>query len=210
MHELRRLLRFVRPYSQRAALALAMLVTVVAFDLALPRLIQHVIDAGIVARDQSTIVKTSLAMLAISALSAVFSIANNNFSVEMGEGVARDLREAVFVHIQKLSFGDLDRLQTGVLLVRLTSDVGAIKALTMVSLRIGTRAPLLMLGSLALMVSTSASLALTMVPLLVVTSILIGFFVVRMEPLFRTVQERLDTLNAVLQEIGRASCRERV
>ena len=73
MHELRRLLRFVRPYSQRAALALAMLVTVVAFDLALPRLIQHVIDAGIVARDQSTIVKTSLAMLAISALSAVFT-----------------------------------------------------------------------------------------------------------------------------------------
>jgi ATP-binding cassette subfamily B multidrug efflux pump len=84
--------------------------------------------------------------------------------------------------------------------VRLTSDVDAIKRVTQITLRIGTRAPLLMIGSLLLMVNTSPSLALTMLPLLFVTSILIVFFVVKMEPLFRSVQFRLDRLNTVLQE----------
>ena len=77
-------------------------------------------------------------------------------------------------------------------MVRLTSDVDAVKSLIQISLRIGTRAPLLMIGSLILMFSTSRSLALTMLPLLVVTSVVIVFFIVRMEPLFRTVQQKLD------------------
>jgi ATP-binding cassette subfamily B protein len=70
----------------------------------------------------------------------------------------------------------------------------------MITLRIGTRAPLLMIGSLILMVSTSPSLALVLLPLLLVTSALIVFFVIRMEPLFRSVQQKLDGLNTVLQE----------
>ena len=68
------------------------------------------------------------------------------------------------------------------------------------SLRIGTRAPLLMVGSLILMVSTSPSLALTMLPLLLVTSAILVFFTSKMEPLFRIVQQKLDRLNTVLQE----------
>ena len=73
-------------------------------------------------------------------------------------------------------------------MVRLTSDSSAFQRLAQISLRIGTRAPLLMIGSLILMFTTSPSLALTMLPLLLVTSILIVFFIVKMEPLFRSVQ----------------------
>ncbi len=57
-----------------------------------------------------------------------------------------------------------------------------------------------MVGSLILMINTSPSLALTMLPLLLITSMIIVFFIVRMEPLFRTVQQKLDRLNNVLQE----------
>jgi len=85
-------------------------------------------------------------------------------------------------------------------MVRLTSDVNALKSLTQISLRIGTRAPLLMVGSLILMINTNKTLALTMLPLLVVTSVLIVFFIAKMEPLFQTVQQKLDRLNNVLQE----------
>ncbi|MBP6834152.1 MAG: ABC transporter ATP-binding protein, partial [Deltaproteobacteria bacterium] len=200
MGDLRRLLHFVRPYWRPAALALAMLTTLVAFDLAIPRLIQRIIDLGIHRRDRSVIVETTVAMLGLTALSTVAAIANNVLSVRVGEGVARDLREALFQRIQRYSFGNLDRQRTGELMVRLTSDVSAVKMLTQVSLRIGTRAPLLMLGSLALMITTSPSLALTLLPLLLLTAGLIAFFVLRMEPLFLTVQQKLDALNGVLQE----------
>ncbi len=200
MRHIRRLLFFVRPYAGLSTLALLMLAALVVMDLAIPRMVQHIIDEGIIGRDRGVVVRTAIAMLGISALSTVLAIANNIFSVKVGEGVARDLREALFLKIQDASFGNLDRQKTGQLLVRLTSDVSAVKTLTQISLRIGTRAPLLMVGSLALMISTSPSLALTLLPLLVVTSILIGFFVLRMEPLFRLVQERLDVVNEVLHE----------
>ncbi|HKU44064.1 MAG TPA: ABC transporter ATP-binding protein, partial [Polyangiales bacterium] len=97
-------------------------------------------------------------------------------------------------------FADLDRHQTGQLLVRLTSDIAAIKSLVQISLRIGTRAPLLILGSTILMVATSRALALTLVPVLLVTTLLIGVFIVKTEPLFRSVQAKFDVLNRLLQE----------
>jgi ATP-binding cassette subfamily B multidrug efflux pump len=200
MRDIRRLLGFVRPYTRLAVVALVMLTALVVMDLAIPRLIQRIIDEGIAKRDRGVVVQTALVMLGISAVSTIVAIANNGFSVRVGEGVARDLREALFLKIQHYSFGNLDRQKTGQLLVRLTSDVAAVKALTQVSLRIGTRAPLLMLGSLVLMFTTSRRLALTMLPLLVLTTLLIAFFVVRMEPLFRLVQQKLDVVNNVLQE----------
>jgi ATP-binding cassette, subfamily B, multidrug efflux pump len=198
--QLRRLLGFVRPYRALAVWSLGLLALMVCLDLAIPRLIQDVIDHGILAGDLGVVWRTTAIMLGISALSTLSAIGNNVFSVRVGEGVARDLREALFVRIQSYSSGDMDRQQTGQLLVRLTSDVSAIKMLLQISLRIGTRAPLMLLGSLLLMIGTSRSLALAMAPLLLVTSALIAFFVLRMEPLYRTVQTKLDVLNTVLQE----------
>jgi ATP-binding cassette, subfamily B, multidrug efflux pump len=200
MEPLRRVLGFVRPYRRLALLSLLLLALMVCLDLALPRLIQRIIDQGIAARDRSVVLGTALLMLAISALSTLLAIGNNAYSVRVGEGVARDLRDALFVKIQSFSFGNLDRQKTGQLMVRLTSDVNSIKSLTQISLRIGTRAPLMMVGSALLMFSTSRELALTMLPLLLVTSVVIVLFVLRMEPLYRLVQAKLDALNNVLQE----------
>lgn len=190
----------MKPYRGQAWLALLLLALLVVFDLALPRLVQRIIDQGVLKGDRGLVVNTSLLMLAVSALSMLIAIGNNLTSVRVGEGVARDLRRALFLKIQSFSYGNLDRLQTGELLVRLTSDVSAVRQLVQVSLRIGTRAPLMMVGSLILMVNTSRHLALVLLPLLLVTSVLIGFFVVKTEPLFRRMQQRLDVLNGVLQE----------
>jgi ATP-binding cassette subfamily B multidrug efflux pump len=195
-----KLASFVRPYWRRAVVSLVLLTAIVFMDLAIPRLIQRIIDQGITAHDQAVVIQTSLWMLGISALSMVFAVGNNVFSVQVGESVARDLRDALFVKIQTLSYGDLDRQKTGQLITRLTSDANALQRLVQVSLRIGTRAPLLMIGSLILMVKTAPSLALTMLPLLLATMGGVVFFAAKMEPFFRSVQQRLDRLNNVLQE----------
>jgi ATP-binding cassette, subfamily B, multidrug efflux pump len=200
MSNVRRLLVFVRPYWKLAIAALVLLGTLVVLDLAIPRLIQRIIDQGIARGDRRVVVETALVMLGISVASTGIAIGNNVYSVRVGEGVARDLREALFVKIQSYSYGNLDRQNTGQLLVRLTSDVNAVKTLTQISLRIGTRAPLMIVGSLILMIRTSPGLALALLPVLAVTSLLIGFFIIKTEPLFLTVQSRLDALNGVLQE----------
>ncbi|HEX2978784.1 MAG TPA: ABC transporter ATP-binding protein, partial [Anaerolineaceae bacterium] len=200
MNSVRKLFHFVKPYWKWALTSLALLVGLVFMDLAIPRLIQRIIDQGIKQNDLNVVVQTSLLMLGISLLSAVIAVGNNLFSVRVGESVARDLREALFLKIQSFSYANLDQFSTGKLMVRLTSDTSAMQRLTQISLRIGTRAPLMMIGSLILMFSTNPSLALSMLPLLLVTSAVIVFFSLKMEPLFGVVQQKLDRLNSVLQE----------
>ena len=109
-------------------------------------------------------------------MQALFALTNNYFSIQVGESVARDLREALFLKIQSFSFGNLDHLNTGQLMVRLSSDTTAFQRMVQVSLRIGTRAPLLMIGSLILMFVTDSHLALMVLPVLVATLVVIVFF----------------------------------
>jgi len=200
MDAIRKLLHFIRPYKRLALFSLAMLVAMVVLDLSIPRLVERVIDDGIRHKDMAVVLRTSAVMVGISLMSMIVAVLNSNSSIRVGESVARDVREAIFVKIQNFSYGNLDRFSTGTLMVRLTNDASAVQRLAQVTLRIGTRAPLSMLGSIVLMFVTSPTLALAMVPLLLCAGILIWFFSFRMEPLFRNVQQRLDRLNTVLQE----------
>jgi ATP-binding cassette, subfamily B, multidrug efflux pump len=200
MTHLKKLFHFVNPYWQLAVISLVLLTAVVFIDLAIPRLIQQIIDKGVNQHNMNVVITTSAIMIGLSLLQFLLAVGNNLFSIQVGEGIARDLREALFVKIQSFSFGNIDRFTTGRLMVRLSSDAGAVQRVFQVSLRIGTRAPLLMIGSLILMFSTNQNLALTMVPLLLITSAIIVFFSIKMEPLFLGVQQKLDRLNTVLQE----------
>jgi ATP-binding cassette subfamily B protein len=199
MNDVFKLLKYIKPYWRRAIVALVLLTTLVIFDLSIPRLVQRIIDDGINKQNLDVVIQTSLLMLGISVLSTLIAIGNNITSVQVSENFGRDLRDAIFSKIQSFSYGNLDKMKTGQLIVRLTSDSGAVQRVVQISLRIGTRAPLLMIGSLILMFRTSPTLALTIVPLLLVTSVVIIFFISRMEPLFLSVQQKLDRLNNVLQ-----------
>ena len=200
MEDIKKIFRFVKPYWKLAVLSLILLIFMVLFDLSIPRLIERIIDQGIKQKDLAIVLQTSALMIVISLLDALVAVLNNIYSIRVGESVARDIRKAIFVNVQNFSYGNLDHFSTGKLMVRLTSDTSAVQRITQVSLRIGTRAPLMMIGSIILMFITSKILALTMIPLLVVASAVILFFSVRMEPFFRSVQQRLDRLNTVLQE----------
>lgn len=180
--------------------SLILLVLVVVIDLAIPRLIQRIIDQGINQNNMQVVITTTIIMLSLSILQVLFALGNNYYSIQVGESTARDIREALFLKIQSFSFGNLDHLNTGQLMVRLSSDTTAFQRMVQVSLRIGTRAPLLMLGSLILMFVTDSRLALMVMPVLLVTFVVIIVFVTRMGPLFMIVLKKLDRLNTVLQE----------
>ncbi len=200
MHNLYRLSSFFKPYRVKGVGSLFLQTAVVIMDLSIPRLIQQIIDQGIHQHNQQVVIHTGLLMLGITVVSVLFAVWAHLLSVNVCESIARDLREALFLKIQSFSFGNIDRLKTGQLMVRLSSDTAAVQRVVLVSLRIGSRSFILMAGSFILMFKTSSSLALTILPLLLLTSVLIAFFVVKMEPLWRSVQQQLDRLNTVLQE----------
>ena len=200
MKHIKKLFPFLKPYSKPAIASLVLLTAVVFMDLAIPRLVQRIIDDGIHAQNYTVVFQTAALMLVISITSTLFALGNNYLSILTGESVARDLREAMFVRIQSFSYGNLDQINTGQLMVRLSSDATIIQRLTQVFLRIGTRAPLIMAGSLILMYITNARLATVMLPILLISGALVVFFTIKMGPLFLTVQQQLDRLNGILQE----------
>jgi ATP-binding cassette subfamily B multidrug efflux pump len=200
MKSLRRMIHFVQPYWRASILALMLLLGMVASDLLIPRLTQRVIDDGVATQDMGVILATSLMMLGAAVLSALFAIANTVLSVRVGQSVSADLRSKLVRKVQTFSFGNLDRVQTGQLLVRTTSDVNQVQMVIMMSLRILTRAPLWMVGSVIMLILTSPRLALMMSFLVPLILGLVWLFASKARPLFSMVQEKLDKLNQVLQE----------
>ncbi len=200
MQSLKRMTTFVKPYWKESILAMLLLTGVVMSDLAIPRLTQRVIDAGIGRQNMQVIVTTSLLMLGAAALSAAFAVANTVLAVRVGQNVNADLRSSIVRKVQTFSFGNLDRIQTGQLIVRATSDVNQVQMVVFMSLRMFTRAPLWMIGSITMLILTSPQIALIMVVLAPLVIGMVWIFATKARPLFLLIQKKLDRLNQVLQE----------
>ncbi|MDQ1281639.1 MAG: ATP-binding cassette, subfamily multidrug efflux pump, partial [Thermoproteota archaeon] len=197
---IRRAFGYVRPYAKEAILAMILLILVVAVDLIIPRLIQVVIDEGVAQQNQEVIIRTSLLMVGISVISALFMIENTIFTVRASRGFEADLREAIFKKVQTFSFGNLDDFTTGQLLTRRTSDLNQVRHIITMTFRMYLRMPITFIGSISIMVATNLQLSLVMVVLLPIVLVLVTALIKIVEPLYTKVQEKLDQLNQVLQE----------
>ncbi|MBD3206418.1 ATP-binding cassette domain-containing protein [Candidatus Bathyarchaeota archaeon] len=200
MSSLRRSFSYLKPYIKEAVGAVMLLGLVVAANLAIPRLVQVIIDEGVVEENMEVILRTGLMMIGASLLSALFMVGNTILAIRASRGFEADLRDAIFEKIQTLSFGNLDEFTTGQLLTRLTSDLNQVRLIITMSIRMFTRMPLTFIGSITLMWVTNPRLSLIMAVLLPVTFTVLYFFVRRAQPLFTKVQEKMDSLNQVLQE----------
>jgi ATP-binding cassette, subfamily B, multidrug efflux pump len=195
-----RLFVFLRPYKFKSILAIVLLLAMVAADLIIPRLTQQIIDEGIIPRDPGAVINTALIMVGATLISALFAFANNYLSVDVAMNFSADIRSAMIHKVQTFSFGNLDELQTGKLIVRSTSDVNSVYMFVMMFLRILTRAPIWAIGAIILLVMTSPGLALLMAGFVPLIVILVLLFVKKIKPLYVQLQQRLDRLNIVLQE----------
>jgi ATP-binding cassette subfamily B multidrug efflux pump len=194
------LARYLRPYWIAAILAPLSMVVEVAMDLSQPYLLQRIVDVGIAQLDMTVILHTGLLMIGLALVGALGGIGSTIFAVRASVGFGTDVRSALYRKVQSLSFGNLDRLGTGPLVIRLTNDVAQVQDVVLIALRILVRAPLQFVGSLIMAVVTSPRLALI---LLVLGPFVIGLLVwaVRSSrPLYAKLQRRLDRLNTVIQE----------
>lgn len=196
----RRLAIFLKPYRGWALLAPLLMVLEVAMDLAQPRLVQRIIDQGVLRLDMPVVLHTGAAMLAAALVGLVGGMGCTVFAILAGQAFGADLRAALFGRVQALSFGNLDRLETGGLITRLTNDVQQVTELVMMVLRVMVRVPLLLIGSVIMAVLTSPRLALLYLVLIPLVLAEVVWIIGRTFPLFGEVQRRLDALNSVMQE----------
>jgi ATP-binding cassette subfamily B multidrug efflux pump len=195
-----KLARFLKPYWKWAILAPLLMILEVAMDLMQPRLIQRIVDEGIAQLDMSVVTNTGLLMVGLAIIGAVGGLGCTVFATMAAQGFGADLRHMLFRKVQSFSFGNLDDLETGQLITRLTNDVTQVQQVVAMLLRIMVRAPLMLLGSLLMAILTSPRLALLLLVLTPLVLVVLIWVISKATPLFGQVQRKLDDLNTVMQE----------
>lgn len=172
----------------------------VTMDLMQPRMVQRIVDVGIAQLNLPLVIQTGLLMFGLAFMGAAGGMTNGVCAELTIQGFGSDLRELLFRKVQSFSFGNLDELETGQLVTRLTNDVTQVQEAIYMILRMGVRAPLLLIGSLAFAIITSPQLAFLPLVLMPIELVAVLLVISRVTPLYTQVQRRLDILNGVMQE----------
>jgi ATP-binding cassette subfamily B protein len=191
---------FVRPYRVVAFFLFITVVLPVVMELLVPRALSYIIDEGIESGDMTAIVQGSLFMLAAALVGALATLGQGVCRAQLSQGVAYDMRNQMFAHIQSFSFANLDHMKTGQLMTRLSSDVDLVRIFISTGLALFLRAMLMILGSVVMMFIIDWQLALIMVVLLPIAGVLIWGVMHLAQPMFAVVQQKLSALNTTVQE----------
>ena len=197
---LRRALAYLRSYRRESGGAIASLLLVSAANLATPILIGRAIDDGVSKRSLDVIFLIVGAMVGLALVRGLFTFLQGYLAERASQGVAYDLRDALFERIERLSFSYYDRVQTGQLVTRLTSDVEQIRSFAGSGVVQLANAVVMLVGTTVLLLYLDWQLALVALAIVPVIALLLVRFVGRIRPLFREVQQTLGQLNTVLQE----------
>lgn len=198
--DLLRSLRFMRRYRLVAAAAvLAVLGSSVA-DLIAPQILRRVIDQGITAGRTEVIMSGAVMLIGVATAGGIAQFLQGFLSARASHGAAYDMREAIFERLQTLSFSYHDRVQTGQLITRLTSDVDLVRDFVGGGLVQAIAATIMLVGAVVLLLVMNWQLALVALVAIPLTILVLVRFVSRLGPLFRGFQQRLSALNSVLQE----------
>ena len=171
-----------------------------AGNLAVPRITQHVIDSGIINQQTKLILTGSLIIVAVTIMRSLFTYFQGILAARVSQGVAYDLRNSLYDHIQNLSFSYHDRNQTGQLLTRVTSDVDLVRVFISGGVVQIFTTIILLAGSLYLLFITNWRLALHVFPVMAIVIVLFGIMAKKGRPLFRKIQEKIAALNNRLEE----------
>lgn len=212
---MRSLTVYLKNYKKESILAPFFKFLEVVFDLIVPIVIAQIIDVGIANHDNGYIVQRFSILILMAALGLTSTITAQFFAAKASVGFATELRQAVYDHVQHLSYTELDTLGTDTLITRLTDDVNQIQNGLNMGLRLLLRSPFIVLGSMVMAFTIDFKCALVFavaIPFLFLVVFVIMFLSI---PLFKKVQGKLDTVTGLTREnltgvrVIRAFCREK-
>ena len=200
MKSLLRTFEFMRPYAWFLFFGFWTTVLPVAMELSVPRLLQFIIDRGIQPRDWDMIALGAFWMFIAAMIGALSTLGQGYCRAVVSQGLAFDIRHALFRHIQSLSFANLDQMQTGRLMTRVSSDVDVVRMFSSAGLSLLLRVLLMIIGSMVLLLLTDWQLSLIMFAVAGVSAIYIRYLMMKATRLFTVVQQKLGALNTLVQE----------
>ncbi|WP_309093459.1 ABC transporter ATP-binding protein [Streptomyces sp.] len=196
-----RLLRtYLRPYKRPIILLVLLQFLQTCATLYLPTLNADIIDQGVVNGDTGYIMGYGALMIGISLIQVVCNIGAVYYGARTASALGRDVRAAVFDRVQSFSAREVGHFGAPSLITRTTNDVQQVQMLALMTFTLMVSAPIMCVGGIVLALGLDVPLSGVLVAVVPVLGICVTLIVRRLRPLFRSMQERLDTVNRVLRE----------
>ncbi|MFF7024255.1 ABC transporter ATP-binding protein [Streptomyces klenkii] len=191
---------YLRPYSTSIALIVLLQLVQTLATLYLPSLNADIIDNGVVKGDTGYILSLGGGMLAVTLVQIVCAIGATYFGARTAMAVGRDLRAAVFDRVQSFSAREMGHFGAPSLITRTTNDVQQIQLLVLMAFTLMVSAPIMCVGGILMALDQDVPLSALLLVIVPVLGVIVSLIIWRMRPVFRGVQDRIDTVNRVLRE----------
>lgn len=209
-----KLFRYLKKYRKESILAPFFKLIEVAFELTVPLIVSNIIDVGIENGDKGYIIKRCLLLGLLGILGLCSTLVAQYFSAKASVGFATDIRHALFSHIGKLSYSQLDSLGAPTLITRLTGDINQVQTGTNLTLRLVLRSPFVVFGAVIMAFTVDAKSSLVFVVAVPALAAVVFAIMLVCIPMYRKVQQKLDGLLSKTREnllgtrVVRAFCKE--
>ena len=209
-----KLLKYLKKYKIESILAPFFKLIEVAFELTVPLIVSTIIDVGIENGDKVYIIKRCLLLGLLGILGLCSTLVAQYFSAKASVGFASDIRHALFKHIGKLSYSQLDSLGAPTLITRLTGDINQVQTGTNLTLRLVLRSPFVVFGAVIMAFTVDVKSSLVFVVAVPALAAVVFAIMLVCIPMYRKVQQKLDGLLSKTREnllgtrVVRAFCKE--
>jgi len=196
----RKLLRFLKDYKKESILSPLFKLLEASFELFVPLVMAAIIDTGIGNKDGGFILKMCGILILLALVGLTCSITAQYFAAKAAVGFATKVRHALFDHIQKLSYTEMDTAGTDTMITRMTSDINQAQSGVNMVLRLFLRSPFIVFGAMIMAFTIDVKAALIFVVTIPVLSVVVFGIMIITIPLFRRVQASLDKVLGVTRE----------
>ena len=197
---MKRLMMYLKDYKKESILAPLFKLLEAFFELLVPLVMANIIDYGISNRNMGYIGKMGLLLLLLGVVGLASSITAQFFAAKAAVGVSTKLRQALFDHIEDLSFTDIDKAGTSTMITRMTSDVNQVQSGINMTLRLFLRSPIIVFGAMIMAFTIDVKCALIFVVAIPLLSVVVFGIILSTIPMYKKVQSKLDQVLGITRE----------
>ena len=191
---------YLKDYKKESILAPLFKLLEAFFELLVPLVMANIIDYGISNRNMGYIGKMGLLLLLLGVVGLASSITAQFFAAKAAVGFSTKLRQALFDHIEDLSFTDIDKAGTSTMITRMTSDVNQVQSGINMTLRLFLRSPIIVFGAMIMAFTIDVKCALIFVVAIPLLSVVVFGIILSTIPMYKKVQSKLDQVLGITRE----------
>lgn len=197
---MKQLMMYLKDYKKESILAPLFKLLEAFFELLVPLVMANIIDYGISNRNMGYIGKMGLLLLLLGVVGLASSITAQFFAAKAAVGFSTQLRQALFDHIEDLSFMDIDKAGTSTMITRMTSDVNQVQSGINMTLRLFLRSPIIVFGAMIMAFTIDVKCALIFVVAIPLLSVVVFGIILSTIPMYKKVQSKLDQVLGITRE----------